>query len=146
MRLVVDASVAVKWFLGSRPGEDFVAEAVAVATLLDRPETELYAPEHWTVEVLAVVARIDPSNIDDVLLALHDMRPRVQSGPLVHRRAAELAVSLSHHMFDTLYHAAAMQTGATLVTADKIYFDKAVGLGAIEYLPNFRLPPPGAST
>ena len=40
-------------------------------------------------------------------------------------RAAESAVDLNHHLFDTLYHALAPSTpGAVLVTTDRRYFQK----------------------
>ena len=54
-----------------------------------------------------------------------------------YRRAAEISTALNHHLFDTLYHAVALEEGATLVTADEAYFTKAKGLGAIERLADF---------
>ena len=53
------------------------------------------------------------------------------------RRAAELSIALDHHLFDTLYHAVALEEGATLVTADATYFGKAKNLGSIELLADF---------
>jgi predicted nucleic acid-binding protein len=41
-------------------------------------------------------------------------------------------------LFDTLYHAVALQTpGCTLVTADKVYYRKAKVLGQIQLLEDF---------
>ena len=41
-------------------------------------------------------------------------------------------VRCQHHLFDTLYHAVAMQNpDATLVTADRRYYDKARSEGQI---------------
>jgi predicted nucleic acid-binding protein len=49
--------------------------------------------------------------------------------------ATELAMRLDHHVFDTLYHAVALHTpGATLVTADRRYYDKARREGQIVLL------------
>ena len=40
-------------------------------------------------------------------------------------QAAELAVDLNQHLFDTLYHALALNTpAAVLVTTDRRYFQK----------------------
>ena len=37
-----------------------------------------------------------------------------------------LSIDLQHHLFDTLYHATAIHTdGATLLTDDDSYYDKA---------------------
>jgi hypothetical protein len=40
-------------------------------------------------------------------------------------------------MFDTLYHAMALENEATLVTADDAYFAKAYRLGNIKLLTNY---------
>lgn len=75
--------------------------------------------------------------IDDSLLVLDDMQPVVIDGVSVLRHAADLAISLDHHLFDTLYHAVALEAGATLVTADEAYFGKAQSLGGIALLAHF---------
>jgi hypothetical protein len=42
----------------------------------------------------------------------------------------QLSHQLGHHLFDTLYHAVALETeGAALVTADDAYRHKALQLG-----------------
>jgi predicted nucleic acid-binding protein len=137
MKLVVDASVALKWFLGAN--EANVDQARAVAAAIERSGTELFAPPHWTVEVAAVLARIEPGVMDDALLLLFDMRPTVVDGMQTMKRAADVSVALNHHLFDTLYHAVALEEGATLVTADEAYFAKARGLGSITQLADFSI-------
>jgi len=53
-------------------------------------------------------------------------------------RAIALAARLNHHLFDTLYHALALETpNAIFVTADRGYFDKSRHLGPIAWLPDF---------
>ena len=136
MRLVVDASVAIKWFVGAID-EQHIAQADAVAAAIERGETELLAPGHWTAEVIAVLARRDPRLVDRALLALDDMTPTLILGVAVLKRAADMAIALGHHLFDTLYHAVALEVGATLVTADEVYFNKARHLGAIQLLADF---------
>jgi predicted nucleic acid-binding protein len=137
VRLVVDASVAIKWFVGAI-NEQHLPQADAVATQIEQGETELLAPSHWTAEVVAVLARRDPRLVDPALIALNDMSPVVIQGLSVLKRAADIAIALDHHLFDTLYHAVALEVGAILVTADEVYFDKACGLGAIQLLADFR--------
>jgi hypothetical protein len=47
-------------------------------------------------------------------------------------------MQLKHHLFDTLYHAVALQTsGATFITADAAYYRKAQGLGRVLLLKDF---------
>jgi predicted nucleic acid-binding protein len=71
------------------------------------------------------------------LLELHDAHPKVIHGVPILKRAAELTVVLRHHLFDTLYHAVALEEGATLVTADEAYFTRAKELGSIARLADF---------
>jgi predicted nucleic acid-binding protein len=89
------------------------------------------------IEVIGVLARIEPSVVDDAVLLLDDMRPALIHSPPLLRRAAEISVALDHHLFDTLYHAVALEEGAMLVTADEVYFAKAQALGAIQWLADF---------
>ena len=57
------------------------------------------------------------------------------------QRAIALATQLNHHLFDTLYHALALEApGAHFVTADRRYFDKAQHLGYIIWLPDLVSP------
>ena len=136
MKLVVDASVAIKWFVGSAE-EEHTAQADAVVEMIEKGDTELLAPAHWTAEIIAVLARRDPTLVDDALVALDDMSPSLVHGVVVLKRAADMAIALDHHLFDTLYHAVALEEGATLVTADATYFAKAKDLGGIELLEDF---------
>ena len=105
----------------------------------DIRRVRLLAPIHWILEIIAVLARIDPGAVDDALLFLDDMKPTTIQGVPVLKRAADLSISLNHHLFDTLYHAVALEEGATLVTADAAYFDKAKHLGGIELLSDFAI-------
>jgi len=139
LKLVVDASVALKWFLRGRPDELHVAEAEAVLSVIGESRTELFAPGHWIAEVIAVLARTKPGAVDDALIFLDDMRPVIVGGIPAVKRAAELSIALDHHLFDTLYHAVALEEGATLVTADEVYFTKAKDLGGLQRLSDFRV-------
>jgi predicted nucleic acid-binding protein len=133
----VDASVALKWFLRGQPTELHVVEAEAVEAAIEQSGTELFAPVHWTAEVISVLVRTKPGSIGDALSFLDDMRPVVIDGVPILKRAAELAIALNHHLFDTLYLAVALEVGALLVTADEAYFGKAKGLGAVQRLADF---------
>ena len=63
------------------------------------------------------------------------MELRVRNDGEVYRTACRLAHELQHHLFDTLYHAVALETeAAVLVTADSRYWRKARRFGAIEPL------------
>ena len=102
--------------------------------------TEFFAPVHWAAEVIGVLTRRDPSIVDDTILVLDDMRPRTIHGVPVLKRAADMSIKLNHQLFDTLYRAVALETGATLVTADERYFAKAQGEDSIVMLQDFKGP------
>lgn len=145
MILVVDASVAIKWFLRFRSDEAYAERALAILTGLDSGSIELIQPPHFIAEVAAVLAREKPG---EALADLHDLLNldfrRLESTAL-YSQAIDLSIRLNHHLFDTLYHATAFHVpGAICVTADARYYEKAKDLGQIRLLADFD-PPPAAS-
>ena len=141
MKLVVDASVSLKWFMTERVDEQNVAEALLVGEQIAQRRFELFSPPHWIAEVISVLARLDPPAIDGALGILSDLNGATLRDLKTMRHAADLAVSLKAHLFDTLYHAVALETGAMLVTADDRYFAKARGEGSILMLQDFKAAP-----
>ena len=134
MKLVVDASVALKWILGSVQTEpDLAAAATLLKTLGDGVHTALQ-PIHWQAEIMAVVARMAPLRIDGTLVLLSQTPFIIIDNVTVLRRAATMSASLGHHLFDTLYHALALEADAILITADVAYARKSQHLGHIELL------------
>ncbi len=119
MTLVIDASVAVKWVLGDRPGEHDTGKALALLVKIGREGILLLQPEHWRVEVLSVVARLTPERFADTLQLLDKLDvTRIESIQVL-ERALILSRQLKHHLSDTLYHAIAIEYGIDFITADK---------------------------
>jgi predicted nucleic acid-binding protein len=137
MKLVVDASVAVKWVLRDRPGELDVDRASALLGAIARRAAIAVEPVHWVSEVVGVVTRLKADRAPATIALLTHARFGIVSSRAVYRRAADLSIALKHHLFDTLYHAVALEEQATLVTADEAYFGKARDLGAIRLLRDF---------
>ena len=133
-RIVVDASVVVKWVLPNEQGEQHAAEAVALAREIQEGTLEVVQPPHWLAEVAAVLTRLRPADAPRAVALLHALELPVADGPEVWRRACELGARLDHHVLDTLYHAVALVHGAELVTADERYFRKATPEGRIRRL------------
>jgi predicted nucleic acid-binding protein len=138
---VVDASVAVKWFVNADWAlrEDRLEPALDVLRASSQGLVELWQPPHFLAEVAAVLTRLKPDDAraDIELLAALDIHWAEPTDACA--QAIALARQLDHHLFDTLYHALALGLpGATLVTADRRYFDKARHLGAITWLPDWR--------
>ena len=134
MTHVLDASVMVKWFAESWNDEGNVLEATSLLRSLQSDEIEVIQPPHWKTEVVSVLARRQPDGVNEALLLLDGLDIISVDNWEVYLRAARISVSLNHHLFDTLYHAVALEHGAELITADKKYFDKAHELGSIRLL------------
>jgi predicted nucleic acid-binding protein len=137
VRLVIDASVAAKWVLAESPAEQDTAKAALLLGRIRDENGTLLQPEHWRVEVLSILARLAPERFDQTWRLIESLNVEWQSSKRVHERATQLSNQLKHHFFDTLYHAVALEHGATLITADEVYFAKAYRLGNIVLLTNF---------
>ena len=139
IKLVVDASVAVKWFIRDSNEENDVVPAVDILVGIGKNSIELIQPPHWIAEVTAVLARLQPDLSDDAIDLLDAMELPTRAESSVYKLASHLATELNHHLFDTLYHALALQDNATLITADRRYFRKSVNHGSICMLADFNI-------
>ncbi len=134
--LTVDASVAVKWFLATDEADG--ERAISLLLAARQGSTRLFQPAHWRAEVGAVLTRREPALAMDCiadLLVLPGVA--IVDSDSVLLAAAQMAVDLKEHVFDTLYHAVAIDTGAMLVTADERYFRRARKLGSIRLLRDY---------
>jgi predicted nucleic acid-binding protein len=135
--LVIDASVAIKWVVRDSSIEPDVDKAIAILRAIRTRKLAIVEPPHWMLEVLSVIARERPQRVALTLGILETLPYRVIAPLVCYRRGTELAIRLRQHLFDTLYHAVALEHGATLVTADEAYFAKAKDLGSITRLADF---------
>jgi predicted nucleic acid-binding protein len=137
---VVDASVAVQWFLQGKPDEQHTDLALRLLEQSVLGLLTMMPSEHFVAEVAAVLARLKPADAPDDLMDFLDINYRTLSSPETYATALDLALRYQHHLFDTLYHAVALHTpGAVLVTADERYYNKARHEGQISLLADFRL-------
>ncbi len=116
MRLVVDASVAVKWVL-KEPDSD-IARRVA-----DR--AELLAPDLLWAELGNVLWRrqrsgeLSPTDARDMLFTLRAVPVRTHALFPLLPLALEIAVTIRHSIYDCIYLALADQEDCRVVTADR---------------------------
>ncbi|MDP2902118.1 MAG: type II toxin-antitoxin system VapC family toxin [Methylovulum sp.] len=130
--VVVDASVAVKWLLPSRPEEADVQKALMLLQAIDGENMLMMQPPHFLAEVMGVVTRLAPDYALQLFNVVKQVDMRLADSAEVYRTAINLSRDLNHHLFDTLYHAAALETPkALLITADAVYYRKANGIGGI---------------
>ena len=117
MKVTVDASVAVKWFVA----EDHRKEARHVLG----PGIERYAPDLLPLECASAICKKahcgeigQPAPFLDEIAKLGEVI-RMQSSAGLLRNAAQTALRIGHPVYDCLYIACAKLTGSVLVTADR---------------------------
>lgn len=125
MKVVVDASVAVKWFVPDPETEHDVDRAKEILREIRGGDLLPVQPPHWIAEVMAVIARLCPEMSRQAVDLLVALELPVDGRLGTYRRAVEMATELEHHLFDTLYHAVALERDFTLVTADGKYARRA---------------------
>ena len=135
---VIDASVAVKWALPLQDSEMHQEHALALLKDIQEGNCRVLQPPHWLAEVGAVLTRLAPDQAWEMLRAFLAMELPITTEWEVYEQACRLAMDLNHHLFDTLYHAVALQASdAVFMTADTQYFRKAAKLGGIIELKDF---------
>jgi predicted nucleic acid-binding protein len=141
-RLVLDASVIIKWAIPDRDVEPDVDQAVAILAAIRSGSVCLVEPPHWLAEVAAVLVRLRPEIADKATAAIAAIDVDTVADFALYQQALKLSAQLRHHLFDTLYHAVALKEPQTvLITADEAYFRKARAVGAIARLSDFRAIP-----
>ena len=105
--ITLDASVIVKWFhpVAAEPG---VSRALAIRREYEGRNVTLFQPPHWRAEVAAVLARLSTSDPARDVSDLCALGAQTIDTTETYVRAARLATRLSQHLFDTLYHAVAL--------------------------------------
>ena len=117
MRLVVDASVAVKWLIAEE-GSDAAHRLAAGAD-------DLHAPRLMASEIAnalwrkARMGEIERPLAGALAAAVPEMPVRWSADEAVCADAARLALSLDRPVYDCVYLALAHRLGARMVTADE---------------------------
>ena len=127
--IVIDASIAVKWFIEE-------ADSDTARAILGRHAGEIAVPALFTIEVAAALVRngnIHKHATDamrEALLALTEILAGermavMHTSPAQLLVASQIALNLGHPLKDCIYLALAMQLDCALVTADQRFADKA---------------------
>ncbi len=140
MKFVIDASVAIKWFIPDCEEEENTEQAIQLFKDIQAFKIEPIQPTHWQAEVIAVLARLTPETNDQNINLLNALNFPVWDNLETYQQASFLAIKFKHHLFDTLYHAVALENLALLVTADKKYYNKAKNQGNIILLDDYQTP------
>ena len=125
MKLTVDASVVLKWFVTEPLSEQ-------ARQLLDG-QLDLHAPDILLAEFANTIWKKvrrgeipDPRPYFDELAGLPGIVAIHPVGGLI-ERAAQIAVLIDHPVYDCLYLACAEMTASALITADQKLVNRATG-------------------
>jgi predicted nucleic acid-binding protein len=127
--IVPDASVVVKWFLGD---EDDGDRALAIRQAITAERLRAVAPSSlpWEFAQALIRAsrrgRLDETRIEAAVRALGDFGIDLLAPWRLEGVSAALALQLGVSIYDAGYLAAARESGATLVTADRRQRDAAL--------------------
>ncbi|MGZ5008917.1 MAG: type II toxin-antitoxin system VapC family toxin [Methylobacter sp.] len=138
MIVVADASVSVKWFFPASAQEQDADQAIQLLLQVQSGQVTLVQPAHWLPEVIAVITRVRSEIADQAIDYLIAMEVKVQQDTDILKTAARLSRQFSHHLFDTLYHALAIDLDGVFVTADEKYYRKAETIGCIRLLSDWQ--------
>ena len=117
--IVVDASVAIKWFV---TGEPLVDEAAQVLDQIGRDPTRYGVPDLFMNELLAVLCRLpgsQPAKVQEVLSLVEALgMARVGNGHELLALAADFAGRWRLSGYDAVYVALAALSDGVWLTAD----------------------------
>jgi predicted nucleic acid-binding protein len=122
--VVLDASVAVKWFLPEQV-ETLTSEALALLNSCRKKEIHIIVPDLFWVEFASVLwkairrGNYSKASADAARGYLKDLDfPTIPSLELLDR-AFEIATAFERSVYDSVYVALAVQTQSQLITADE---------------------------
>jgi hypothetical protein len=126
VRLVVDASVVVKWFVEENGQSDALS-------ILERGD-ECFAPDHVVVEVAGALDKkhkakaVTREQAIEAISAIQEHLTLIAGTRLV-THAFDIAADLPHPLADCLYLACALEIDAPMVTADTLFLQRAIAAG-----------------
>jgi predicted nucleic acid-binding protein len=122
--VIVDASVAVKWFLPEN-GESLVNQAIALLDAYEEEKVQFVVPDLFYVEIASAIwkavrtGRVSRAFADRALVLVHQREfPTVAALKLLDE-AFQIASNHGRTVYDCLYVALAIQTNSQLITADE---------------------------
>jgi predicted nucleic acid-binding protein len=122
--VVVDASVAAKWFLPEN-GEALADQALALLDKYDKREIQFVVPDLFYVEIASAIwkavraGRVPRAFGDQALVLLTQREFATVPSLKLLDKAFQIATAFERTVYDSLYVALAEQTNSQLITADE---------------------------
>jgi predicted nucleic acid-binding protein len=123
---VVDASVALKWFLADEPDADLALMILAGGAALTAPDI-IVAEVCNAAWKSARLGRITQAQVEDIAAALPRFIEKFANSAVLAPRAVLIASQLDHPVYDALYLALAEREAVQVVTADARFQAKVRG-------------------
>lgn len=121
MKWVIDASVAVKWYIQENWNEeaDFI---LCQSSILTAPDFLLVESANifWK-KVIKQELTCEESQIN--LNLLYQSIDRFVSSQLLYSQSLQLAFEVNHSIYDMMYLSTALITDSIVITADRRFFD-----------------------
>jgi len=139
-KVVVDASVVVKWFVEG----EYIREALMLRDSYSEGLVDLIAPSILPYEVLNALkysgafGEDELKEIADILESLQISLYNLEGEYAV--KTVEVAMRRGLTVYDASYTALAMVKGATLYTADEKMLKKTASLGIARHIRDYRVP------
>lgn len=135
--LIVDASVALKWFFTDQ--EDDLESALAIKGAYLKHETSILVPVHFFVEFANTVFRKHPNFAVTLLSELQNLRIPFIALSLEIASISEILMKKYPKIsfYDAFYHALAIEKKGTFVTADEQYYKMVKKEGHILLLKDY---------
>jgi predicted nucleic acid-binding protein len=121
---VLDASVAVKWFLPPKD-ERLTTEALALLRKYVQADVRFIIPDLFWAEIASAfwkairLGRFDKTSAQEAISYLGSCDLPAYSNVILLDRAFEIATTFDRSVYDSLYVALAVQSRAPLITADE---------------------------
>lgn len=121
---IVDASVAVKWFLDTKD-EQFVSNAKALLDTHERGELQFMVPDLFWAEIGNIfwkavrTDRCTRADAEKGLIVLQEGAWLTIPSYGLLNQAFQIALEFKRTVYDSLYVALASESGCELITADK---------------------------
>ncbi|HTC63357.1 MAG TPA: type II toxin-antitoxin system VapC family toxin [Candidatus Saccharimonadales bacterium] len=121
---VLDASVAVKWFLSPK-NERLTAEALELLRRYVQKEVQFIIPDLFWAEIASAfwkavrLGRFEKTSAQQALCYLGRCDLPIYSSVTLLDRTFEIATAFDRSVYDSLYVALAVQTKSQLITADE---------------------------
>jgi predicted nucleic acid-binding protein len=122
--VVLDASVAAKWFLPEN-GEALADQALVLLDKYDKKEVRFVVPDSFYVEIANAIwkavrlGRVPRAFGDQALVLLTRREFATVPSLKLLDKAFQIATAFERTVYDSLYVALAVQTNSQLITADE---------------------------